>query len=96
MQIHKKDIVWPEAGVVRKREREWRQRGRKRKKREEKTFSLASLSSVQSLQCLSVSCFHGEKKNCKEGRGEYFFLKQKLEIPSKPDHLGELPQLLIN
>lgn len=26
MQTHKKDIVWPDAGVVRKRGSEWRQR----------------------------------------------------------------------
>lgn len=28
MQTHKKDIVWPDAGVVRKRGSEWRQRGK--------------------------------------------------------------------
>lgn len=40
MQIHKKDIVWPEAGVVRKR-------GIEREKRQEKTFSLAFLFALQ-------------------------------------------------
>lgn len=34
MQIHKKDIVWPEAGVVRKRGRECGDREGEEKKRE--------------------------------------------------------------
>lgn len=33
MQIHKKDIVWPEAGVVRKRGIEREKKGRKDRRR---------------------------------------------------------------
>lgn len=76
MQIHKKDIVWPEAGVVRKRGREWRQRERKERRKQSHWLSLFAVS-------FSV-LFSGKYKNYKEGQGKCFFLKQNLEfLPSQ-------------
>lgn len=93
MQIHKKDIVWPEAGVVRKRGR--RVETGREKKREEKTFSLASLSSLQCLQSFSLSCFH-ENITMTEGRSEYLFFEGKIGVSFKSDGLENCRRHLIN
>lgn len=83
MQIHKKDIVWPEAGVVRKR-------GIEREKRQEKTFSLAFLFA---LQYIPVSFSSG--KYWVKG-GENAFLFSEIMDFFQALSFGGLPQKLIN
>lgn len=77
MQTHKKDIVWPEAGVVRKRGREWRHRGRKREKKRGENI----LTGLPLLFAMSFSVlFSYENIRITDGWGKHFFLKEKCKL----------------